>query len=163
MTNLLVIDTNKYSGNFERSLYKFLFAYENDDIYDSSKMISLYGDEIDPELKEWYEDNYCEYTFDSEYGEQPVGIWKSPDYVNNGYGVHKHKDDPEVQEWKNKWPAYQSVAIAFMGDTIPENIKTLIKDRLQEYVDEKVEKDLVIENVRVINVKKAVTETEIDF
>lgn len=85
-TFLLVIDTNQYSGNFERELC----AYVTGQIGDCEV-----GEELADEAKEsmehlaWW-DSHIKQVEDEDHSEvfRPCAIYENPDYFNDGYGGH---------------------------------------------------------------------------
>lgn len=164
MTKLFVIDTNKYSGNFERSLFSFLTCFEDEEVYDYTKMIALHGDSINPDLQNWWANNISTYNFDEEYRDRVVGIIPTPGFFNDGLGQHFPNDaiDPPVKT-PNKWPAYQSVGIAIACDTIDDHILKLIKERVDEYVKLGVIKGLEIIGYRMVTIKVTKTEETVNI
>ena len=131
MDTLLVIDTNSYSGNFEREMAGWIIGHDNyGEMYDRGW--SVRSKEDKPELAEYFEEwatFNSEYVFDEEYGSQMVGIMPTPGWSNNGSGKHtKLKADEKV-----KWPAYQSVGIAISNPVLDSDFLATIKMLAEEF------------------------------
>lgn len=124
----VIIDTEQYSGNFEREMFSFITGLQNprqDGIeeYCAKNIVNL----------EWWEDHSIEED-DDEYGPQQMGIQVTPNWFNNGMGKHKRADDPDISNFKHKCPAYLSVGI-FVDEVPPENVIKEIKKRAKEFCD----------------------------
>lgn len=124
----IIIDTEQYSGNFEREMFSFITGLQNprqDGIeeYCAKSIINL----------DWWEEHSTEEEHE-EYGPQQMGIEITPNWFNNGMGIHKMADDPKISTFKHKCPAYLSVGI-FVDEMPPENVIKEIKKRAKEFCD----------------------------
>lgn len=160
---ILVIDTNCYAGNFERTVYKFLTRREEDedDVYDSYRILEKDEGECENfSIRDWFDDNLDTHIFDDEYGEQPVGIYPNPAYLNNGRGTHYRKS----AENEKGWPAYLSVAIAVRTQPpldVLEAIITELDRLLIEYpkvIRHPVDGVPSIERIRVLKIVTSIKE-----
>lgn len=123
-----VIDTNAYTGNFEREMA----AYMTGEIGDC---------EVGDTFAEMFRDDQIDVNFGEvilqvadEHGcYRPCAIEVTPGYVNNGTGKQVREDSEEAKTFKHKWPAYQSVAIFFGED--PTKYADLLKQRADEFVE----------------------------
>ncbi len=110
---IFVIDTDQYSGNFERELCAYCTG-----MYGECEV----GKEIAEKFEEKFPDEYNKlhqiidcFVPDKHGTGWPAAIWPTPGIWNNGHG--KHFSDSKWDGKCDKWPAYQSVAIFF--DTKP--------------------------------------------
>lgn len=102
MTVKLVIDTNSYSGNFERELCAFITGHVGECGVGES-YADMYKLEHTPLP-------HVEHVLDAEYGiERPVNIYPTIGMWNDGMGNHY----PDSVAGDKKYPAYQSIVIYF--------------------------------------------------
>jgi len=130
---LLVIDTEQYSGNFEREMTGWIVGNNNHgEMYDRDMYLKTHS--AYPELEDYFSEwqtEYCgSYIFDEEYGRQMCGIVVTPGWSNDGYGQHSKL--PEGT--KRKWPAYQSVGIA-IRKTLPDDMIDIVKQLAHEFAN----------------------------
>jgi hypothetical protein len=85
----LVIDTDQYSGNFEREMTSYCtnMSFPRGEEYIT--------DEV--EYAAWWEANAAEWTEDPDDNPESCGIWPTPGVLNNGMGWH-YEDTPENRE-----------------------------------------------------------------
>lgn len=85
----LVIDTDQYSGNFEREMTSYCtnMAFPRGEEYIT--------DEV--EHAAWWKANAAEWTEDSDRYPEACSIWPTPGILNNGMGWH-YEDTPENRE-----------------------------------------------------------------
>lgn len=99
-TILLVIDTDQYSGNFERELCAHVTGHTGD---------CEVGDDLAEEAKEvlehkiWWDENIKQVE-DEEHSEfyRPCAIYETPEYFNDGYGGHFRRDCSQEEKDKIK-------------------------------------------------------------
>lgn len=156
MDHILVIDTDSYSGNFEREMTGWIVGHDNyGAVYDRGW--SVRSKEDKPELATYFEEwtNFSsEYMFDEEYGSQMVGIVPTPGWSNNGTGVQTKLKAGE----KMQWPAYQSVGIAISNPVMDSDFLNIVKMLAEEFAA--MEK-IVITGYRIITIQTVVTKEEI--
>lgn len=85
----LIIDTDQYSGNFEREMTSYCtnMAFPRGEEYIT--------DEV--EHAAWWASNAAEWTEDSDRSPEACSIWETPGILNNGMGWH-YEDTPENRE-----------------------------------------------------------------
>lgn len=131
-SNVFVVDTNKYAGNFEREMCAFITGQVGE---------CGVGDGTAEEEAEnirnlpWFQDNVAQEADEHECY-RPASIWPSPGRFNDGYGGH-HDDTPEVRASLGKYgsaqfPAYESVAI-FLEELPPQDVLAEMVERAQAY------------------------------
>lgn len=127
-TFILVIDTDSYSGNFERQLAGYATGIHDverghggDEAEDAAK--------ADPEMvgRLLAKSTTVQHA---EYGRVTNTIRATPGRVNNGMGVHHDADDPSYTG--TRWPAYESLAI-FFGRPLDEEEMAFVRRRAHEY------------------------------
>lgn len=173
MTNkfIFVIDTDKYSGNFEREMTAYATGMVGDcgvGDEEAEKFRKDFG------LEESYEGpfgNSLENRPDDEDGcRRPAAIWPSAEYFSNGMGgeyksgeeekalkdhnkaVRAYNKDHPTANLKEttklkKYPAYMSVAIFFKKKPDPKQIK-ILKERTTKYAKDN---DIKIFGHRILN------------
>lgn len=153
---LIIIDTDSYSGNFEREMSIYLTG-RHDEMFEH--MVDEYRDveNMSDSYKKWFYENTSSYMFDEEYGSRMCGIWSTPGFSNDGMGKHV----PDVNGVPvYKWAAYQSVAIAV--DSVPsKEILQELLNRALEFANLYPKSVTEIFGVRVIEIKTSVTETDL--
>lgn len=162
----VVIDTNQYSGNFERELTGYVTGvYGECEV--GSKEAKIFDEDVeDKELAEELgsivvsrpDDRGCY---------RPCAITTTPLRRNNGVGVHYSVDsDDDV----SGYPAYESVEIYFSEEPTKEMLQ-LIMDRANAFIKywgarHYSDGNLEMHRLRVIATETRVEETqilEIDF
>jgi len=162
MSFLLVIDTEQYSGNFERELCAFITGQIGDCGVGSDE-----GEKAElkvPELVKWF-DNHIELKPDEHGCYRPVSIRATPGWFCDGLGGEwRHGHDKqeikdryterckkdlkiyldkgythEIQFWQDlikrgpgNYPASLSVEI-YLDSTIPNKLWDQVKDRATEF------------------------------
>lgn len=119
-----IIDTDQYSGNFEREMCAYLTGCVGGcDV--GKEYVNLRPEPMDfDDLLRWEpDDNGCF---------RPCEIWETPGFWNDGNG--KHYKTGEGPEKKIKHPAYQSVIIYFQDRPTLAAIHYL-KERAYEFSD----------------------------
>jgi hypothetical protein len=158
MTNILVIDTNSYSGNFEREMTGFVTGATREEYNDRGNVEKTRA--LHPELADyfikWGNDILGCYEFDEEYGEQVCGIMPTPGWSNNGRGHHTKLEPGE----KRHCPAYQSVGIALSVSELDEDVLKTVRMLVDEFA---TEHEILILGYRMITIETVTTTTEIDL
>jgi len=128
-TIVFVIDTEQYSGNFERQMCAFLTGVTGDCGVGKEEARMFKMEVKDKKLKEEF-DSIIEVCGDSHGCYRPCSIWVTPGWVNNGMGVHSKKDKMENGEYD----AYQSVGIFFFERPSDKMIE-LMKERASKFIE----------------------------
>lgn len=129
---VIIIDTEDYSGNFEREMCAYITG-QIGECGVGSEAAEVAKQELSQELLDWFDNHICQYT--DEIGcTRPTAIAVTPGWYNNGHG--KHIREGARYRGKlyqgQKWPAYQSVDIVF--DEWPDDdTMTLIVDRAKKF------------------------------
>jgi hypothetical protein len=101
----IVIDTDSYSGNFEREMAAYITGQRTIRGENFVHDFEAAFEEEDP-----FEDLFVEWP--GEHGYELAHIHPTPGWGNNGRGDHKKLSDLSVAKRKKyTWPAYQSVII----------------------------------------------------
>ena len=168
---IFVIDTNLYSGNFEREMCAYLTGRVGE-CGVGEKEQRLFEKEV-PEYS--YSEEYIEDRQDEHGVYRPVSIWPTPGFWNDGLGDHYPDSmwgDPKTLEtYKEKikrdelqhlnltvperYPAYQSVAI-FLLEKPPKELLTLWRKRIKEYV----KNDISDERLKILKIRLIKEETK---
>ena len=113
---VFIIDTDSYSGNFERAMCGYLTGIQNESTSRTDKYVEAYKKEMN--IAEPYEHNEHIIFMPGGYGESPVEAFPTP-------GVFReHNGD--------KYPAYQSVGIFMDRKPTDEEIK-ILKERANKF------------------------------
>jgi hypothetical protein len=117
---ILIIDTEQYSGNFERAMCAYVTAQ-----YGECKVGSEIADEASKNIKhvDWWCDHIVSLP-DENNCHRPVDNWETPGFFNNGLGKH-YKDIPENEDIAVK------EAIQFMTNYNKNQI-TMVKNHILE-------------------------------
>ncbi len=124
---VFIIDTDSYSGNFERAMCGYLTGIQNESTSRTDKYVDLFMQEMN--VEEPYEYNEHILFMSGDFGESPVEIFSTPGFFNDGHGGH-YKDGTEYSG--NKYPAYQSVGIFMDRKPTDEEIK-ILKERANKF------------------------------
>lgn len=85
-SNVLVIDTEQYSGNFEREMCAYVTG-QFGDCGVGSELVDAYSSSI--KHLSWWDEHTCAEDDDKGYGcYRPASIWTTPGWFNNGMGGH---------------------------------------------------------------------------
>jgi|SaaInlV_165m_DNA_1040744.scaffolds.fasta_scaffold27038_3 hypothetical protein len=125
-----VVDTEQYSGNFERGMCAYmtglvgeckvgddLIHYFDEEVEDGIK------DEIQSIIDEESDDHGCN---------RPVKAYPTEGWFNDGNGNHYKNTDATAHFCKRKYPAYQSVAIC-LNEKPSQNVIDVLKERALKY------------------------------
>lgn len=110
---ILVVDTEQYSGNFEREIGAYLTGQVGE-CGVGQEFVSKYSQEI-KNLKWWEKNIYQKADEDGCY--RPVEIYPTEGWLNNGMGTCFKKTDQDDKGY----PAYLSVAV-FMNEKPTEEV-----------------------------------------
>lgn len=133
-----IIDTNKYSGNFEREMIAFITGVETGR---GEKYSEIAQKELDANTLEWFEDNIVEKHYDTHL--ELCSIYPNPRYVNDGLGNHFEKDywfDPD-----NK----QEIILL-----IEEDLKERFKQEIINLDEIKFDEEITTESQKVMDSKE---------
>ena len=139
----LYVDTENYSGNFEREMTAF-----------STGLLAeggMVGEELAEEAQQkmkhhsWWAKNvilqanedYPGYLF-------PVTMAATPGWYNDGYGGEHRADSEEAAQHTNKYPSYQSILITTKTSP-PQEVWEEFQERLIEFCEDN---DLTLTGVR---------------
>ncbi len=130
---VFIIDTDSYSGNFERSMCAYLTGITDE--YDRhEEYVDAYKQEMN--VEEPYEHNEHILFMLGEHGETPCTSWSTPGWFHDGHGTHWHQDDKDLDQEcidaGNKYPSYQSVGIFMDRKPADEEIK-ILKERANKF------------------------------
>lgn len=131
---MIYVDTEDYSGNFERELVAFATgcSHEYDhggieDIANTARSQMTFG--------EWWAHHIEEHQGDDdEYPELYANIAATPGWFNNGMGGHFKIGTPGVDVGGRHYPAYQSVSIA-VRELPPADVWNEFQERLIEFCE----------------------------
>lgn len=121
---LLVVDTEQYSGNFEREMCAYITG-QIGDCGVGEEFVNEYSSDI--RHLDWWNENVYQKADEHEC-ERPVEIYPTEGWLNNGMGTFIKKTDPE----QTGYPAYMSVAI-FMTEKPSEEVIMEFVQRAQDF------------------------------
>jgi len=127
---LFVIDTDSYSGNFERQLC----AYCTGQIGEcgiGNKQAEIWNEEVGIKIGTDPFIDIIQQKSDEHGVFRPVEIYPTPGFRNNGFGKHFKCDDETTGS-----PAYQSIAIFFNEKPNEEMIK-IMKEQAHKFSGQK--------------------------
>lgn len=124
----IVIDTEEYSGNFERDLVAFITGQVGE-CNVGRKNADRAQDDLSPEIYHWFDEHVVQ-TADDHGVLRPASIAPTPGWSNNGDGNETKLKPGE----KMKYPAYMSVE--FVLDDWPTfDVMEVILDRVKFFCD----------------------------
>ena len=159
-TYIFVVDTEKYSGNFEREMVAYMTGFVNECNVGKVEA-DIFKKEVNNK-KFKYIDNILIEKFNDHDRLSPLAIWPTPGWYNNGSGQHfRNNEGPK----KNKWPAYMSVAL-FLDRMIDDEEIGFLADRamkFQDYLQNHIKKykhcNINITDFRIIEEETTTTTT----
>lgn len=128
-----IIDTDQYSGNFERQMCAYITTLVGDcgvgeDIADEALEAASEEDHRMFKRLDW-----LVVSEPDEHGcSRPCSIWATPEYGNNGNGVHARLTVENAHKFK--YPAYQSVAIHLASEPEVDMLR-FMSDRAVAYAN----------------------------
>lgn len=113
---IFLIDTNKYSGNFERPMCAYVCGHIGDCEVGEEEMKIYLKEKKTPlaNVLQKPDEHGCY---------RPCAIWPTPGWSNDGMGGHKKLKKGESMGF----PAYQSVAIFFEQKPTANQLKILME------------------------------------
>ena len=119
----LIIDTDKYSGNFEREMCSYITGAFDETMVGSELADTFKTEAISEQIK-----NSVLYTRHKEFDfDTPACIMTTPNRVNNGLGVNMDASSIEAQQLPHTYDAYESVGISFKEN--PMQYIEILKER----------------------------------
>lgn len=131
--HLLIVDTENYSGNFERQMVAYATGRSGDcGVGDEEAEVAR------NEMKhhDWWEENMVMQE-DDEHGDEvmrPASICPTPGWFNNGTGYHFRADSDEADTIKGRYPAYLSVKMV-VEQLPPEDVWEEFQERVIEFCE----------------------------
>lgn len=127
----IVIDTEEYSGNFEREMVAFVTGQVGE-CGKGQELADQAQDDLSPEVLHWFRENVVP-TADEHGVLRPASISPTPGWYNDGKGNHYPDKKKGRNLYKNKkWPAYLSVE--FVVDQWPDDhVMEVVLERVQEF------------------------------
>lgn len=138
----IVIDTDSYSGNFEREMFSFIFGL-GDCPGESTRDLSYYRtaaeiaaawDKMPEDIRLDLLDGRVRDHGDDSVHRSYVDIAPTPGFFNDGNGTHyedSEKNRRKVPERK-RYPAYQSVVVFLRRRPTDEEL-TIVKQRAEQF------------------------------
>lgn len=161
MRYVFVVDTEQYSGNFERWLCGYMTGRTDEPETHGGEEAEIAKKEITPEAWDYFQEHVinCAEQPDDCPIDTPVIIYPTPGWFNTGMGGH-FKEGQEEEAYKhykkttekyiadhkgmttlqvspklNKFPAYQSVGI-FFDEAPSHDIIALLKARAHKFAEQ---------------------------
>jgi hypothetical protein len=127
---LFVVDTDSFSGNFEREMCAYLTGMWDNDTH-GGKQSAIAKKELPSAMIAYFENHVSYHHEEVDDGSHDVCqiIYPTPGWWNNGMGKHTQGKPPKG---KTVYPAYQSVAI-FFNEKPPDSVLKFLVDRAKEY------------------------------
>lgn len=129
----LIVDTEDYSGNFEREMVAYATG-----CYGDCGVGDYLAEQAQEKMKHyaWWEKHMVNQP-DEDTGEdcmRPADIWPTPGWVNNGYGLHLREDSEEAEALTTCYPAYQSVVMV-VDELPPQEVWEEFQERVIEFCE----------------------------
>lgn len=128
VSHFVIIDTNAYSGNFEREMGAYAMGAFDDDGYHGRKEYEMFQEARTKKPQLAIINNKVQSMEHADYGEVYTAIWATPGRLNDGNG--KHFADTGITQ---AWPAYESVGLCVCRPLTAEELP-LVLSRAQEYM-----------------------------
>jgi len=146
-----IIDTNSYSGNFERNMCSYMTgAYDDFTMVGAELADTFKNDVISKDILSNIK--YVTHP-DFEEVETPVLIEKTPNRVNLGNGRIVDLDSIDAKKAVKIYPAYESVAILFKNN--PIDFIDVLKKRAYSFADEN--------NIEILGFRLCLVEEKTSF
>lgn len=132
---MIYVDTEDYSGNFERELVAFATGCSHHD-YDHQGIHAI-ANAARAQMKfgDWWKYHIQEHQGDDdEYPESYANIAPTPGWFNNGMGGDFKIGTPGVDVGGRHYPAYMSVSIA-VDELPPADVWNEFQERLIEFCE----------------------------
>lgn len=124
--HVFIVDTDEYSGNFERELC----AYMTCTIGECGVGSEVAQAAAQSGAKDY--SDFMEQVPDENGCHRPVAIWTTPGWINDGAGNHRPEDMEDAGLPGGRFPSYQSVLLFFEEELTDEDVENL-KTRAHEY------------------------------
>lgn len=127
-TYIFIVDTDQYSGNFERPMCAYMTGRTGECGVGSDEA-EIFAKEMDVSVEVYEEEHpfhFVTSVADDHGCYRPASIWPTPGWINDGMGKFIKSDE-------EGFPAYKSVAIFMERKPTPEEVE-LLKDRAEAYV-----------------------------
>ncbi len=158
MRYVFVVDTDKYSGNFERWMCGYVTGRWDNETHGGDEAF-IAKKELPPETWEYLQEHIinCMEEHDDIAYSTPVIIWPTSGWFNDGMGGHfregqekealehhteavadyekSHNTKLYVGKGLTKFPAYQSVGI-FFDEEPPKHVVEVLKERAYKFANE---------------------------
>ena len=129
---LFVIDTDSYSGNFNREMCAYVTS-KWDQATHGDKQAAIAEKEIPEDILAYFDEHViaCSEAVDDFQAYVHQIIYPTPGYWNDGHGHHSKGKAPGGV---SSYPAYQSVAV-FFNEMPPKNVVDLMIKRAQKFCE----------------------------
>lgn len=132
--HMIYVDTEDYSGNFERELVAFATGCAHEDSHSGIHDIAGTA-RAQMQFGDWWQNHIKEHAGeDDEYPPCYANIAATPGWFNNGMGGHFRVGTPGVDVGGRHYPAYQSVSLA-VREFPPADVWEEFQERLIEFCD----------------------------
>lgn len=112
-----IIDTDAYSGNFERGMAAWMTGNRSDGLSNARELVKAAREDMEPDLLAWCDAHVIDQSIEN-------GIYSCVEIAATPV-------DPK----ESRWPSYQSVAV-FMNEHPPEHIVRLLAGRANYFARE---------------------------
>ncbi len=145
--HMFVVDTDKYSGNFEREMCAYMTGHIGDCEVgeEEAKLFREFHTDLPdglPGIIKVSDDHGCF---------RPCVIMPTPGFVNNGNGKIYRKS--RYPKGKVSFPSYQSVGVYFDAE-ITEEVVELMKKRAKEFAK--------LKNIKILGFRKIKRTVEVE-
>lgn len=158
---IFIVDTEQYSGNFERAMCAYITGQLGECGAGNEYRI-LYNVDTNNKKRHWFDEVID--SFRDEHGcSRPVTAWETPGWYNRGNGEYFRNEVDN--DGKHKFPAYLSVAI-FLTKKPSDMMLDFMKERALKFPEvylkeEKYGEKITITNIRLIEYTVVRKENEI--
>lgn len=148
----IIVDTNAYSGNFEREMCAFITG-QLGECGVGAAAAACGREALSQEMLAWFEDHTDHRDDENGYCMRPCVIKPTPHRVNDGYGGHF---DAATYTGKHSYSAYESVGI-LLTKKPTQAIMALVNERAKAFALQYKDGQLAILNVRLTkNLRKEI-------
>lgn len=131
--HVIYVDTEDYSGNFERELVAFATGCWHENDHSGIEQIAKNA-HTDMAFGLWWQQNILEHVGTEKECPAYANIAATPGWFNNGMGGHFKIGTPGVDIGGRHYPAYQSVSLA-VRETPPEDVWEEFQERVIEFCE----------------------------
>ena len=161
---IFVIDTNSYSGNFEREMTAYITGQVGE-CEVGEELADVFREEMGSNTI--LDDMCCDVPNEDDH-RAPCGIWPTPNRYNDGYGRH-FDGDPQLPQ-QGRHEAYESVAI-FLNKVPTEEQISIMKERAMAFcahawqqhgrMSEFYQAEIIVLGFRLITREVTIIETDV--